>query len=29
METKEKNLDRPVVGFEGYRYQSDVIERGA
>jgi len=28
METKEKDLDRPAVGFEGYRYQSDMIEPG-
>jgi len=29
METKDKDLDWPVVGFEGYRYQSDMIERSA
>jgi len=23
---KEKDLDRPAVGFEGYRYQSDMVE---
>jgi len=26
---KEKDLDWPSVGFEGYHYQSDMIERGA
>jgi len=26
METKETDLDRWVVGFEGYCYQSDMIE---
>jgi len=28
-ETKGKDLDQPLVGFEGYRYQSDMIEQGA
>ena len=28
-ETKEKDLDRQEVGFEGYHYQSDMIEQGA
>ena len=26
---KEKDLDRPAVRFEVYRYQSDMIERSA
>jgi len=28
-ETTGKDLDRPAVGFEGYRYQSDMIGQGA
>jgi len=28
METKRKDLDRPVAAFEGYHYQSDMIEQG-
>jgi len=27
-ETKEKDLDRSVVGFMGYRYRNDMIGRG-